>query len=771
MYFMYKKIGILSLGILFLISLFFSYQASQIRSDYSLSDFFPKGDTDTEYFQSYKKKFDLKDDALLIAYEPEGGIFQQSFLQRLQALSDSLEALPLISAVQSPTNLSFQVLDPLFSRFYAEPYLHPDQAETYYSDSIRIFQSSQLIGSFFSEDRKGVCMYLKHSADLGKVQSQTLLTQVKKQVHAHGFSDARMAGSILAQDFFLNLIREEMILFISISLLLLILFLWLAFRTVWGVWVPLLVVILSLVWLLGIMELREVKLGLLTNILPSIVLVVGLSASVHILSRYREELKKGADKLPAIFIALKEVGTANLLKTLTTSIGILTILPCSVQPIQELGVYTAMGVGLALVLSYTLLPAIMVLSAPPDISKSKQISLLGQPQLSRLFDWMMSHQKFIATLAVGGLSMGLFGISQMEVNNYLIEEVKGDHRFERDLAFFEDSYAGARLFEMSVSVRDTNQRYWEAPVLPQIQKLEEHLTSTYGVRNLLSPLAFLKLSNQAYGGGNPEAFQLPENKESTKKQMARLQKYKSKIQLDKWQSDEGREIRLSGRMADLGSNNIIALNQGLKQFVKDNCPDLDYTLTGTPMLIDKNNRLMATSMVEGLLIAFGIVSLLVGLMFRSVRMVGIALVSNCIPLILVGGLMGFLGIDLKLSTSIIFTIAFGIAVDDTLHFLSRLKEEFHKGNGLVQAIRTSFITSGRAIILTSLILMGGFITLGLSSVYGTFYLGVLVCLTLLLAVLADLFLLPVLLLWFYPEPIKKTESFQHVSAIQTRIPA
>ena len=176
---------------------------------------------------------------------------------------------------------------------------------------------------------------------------------------------------------------------------------------------------------------------------------------------------------------------------------------------------------------------------------------------------------------------------------------------------------------------------------------------------------------------------------------------------------------------------------------------IDCRITGTAFLIDKNMSYLSESMVKGLALSILIVALIIGIIYRSVSIMIISLVPNVFPLIVMGGIMGFLGIELKTSTAIIFTIGFGIAVDDTIHFLGKFKYELLKGKGKLYALKRTYLTTGKAMILTTLILCAGFVLLVMSSFMGTFYLGFLLSITLFVALIADLTLLPVLLLLFY----------------------
>jgi hypothetical protein len=214
--------------------------------------------------------------------------------------------------------------------------------------------------------------------------------------------------------------------------------------------------------------------------------------------------------------------------------------------------------------------------------------------------------------------------------------------------------------------------------------------------------------------------------------------------------------RITGRMNDIGSKVSLEKNEAFYTFVAHHIDTsaINIRITGTSLLIDKSNQYLSRNMLEGLLIAFFVVAVITALLFYSIRMIVIVLIPNIIPLLMIAAFMGFAGITLKLSTAIIFTIAFGIAVDDTIHFISKLRLELSKGTPIIFAIRRTYITTGKAIIITTLILVGGFISLLLSSFGGTFYMGVLVGLTLLLAVIIDLTLLPALLILFYKKNIK-----------------
>ncbi len=272
------------------------------------------------------------------------------------------------------------------------------------------------------------------------------------------------------------------------------------------------------------------------------------------------------------------------------------------------------------------------------------------------------------------------------------------------------------------------------------------------MRGLLSPAQIVKQANYYAHNGNTAFQRIPETEGELSKLVRNIEKYDKEGIWKLVYSDSIHAVRLSGKVGDFGRSTYRSLNDSLDQFLADHTPaslPFTYEVTGTAHLIDLNNEQLSITMLQGLAIAFLVIALIVGLMFKSLKMVIISLVPNVIPLIAIAGIMGYFGIYLKVSTSIIFTIAFGIAVDDTIHYLSKFKIELSKGRSWQYALKRTSISTGKAIVVTTLILCGGFLTLIFSEFMGTFYIGLLIGLTLIFAVLADLVLLPVLIIAFF----------------------
>lgn len=743
---MYKKRAKYTLLVIGLLSLLFTYAAANLKFDYDFENFFPTGDEDLEFFLEYRKQFENDNDYLLIGIRNREGLFRQDFLQKIDTITRALDSLSLSRQVLSITNLTNPVIGPL--GVLEPPVIGVNRPEGYAKDSIRIYQNEAILGTLVAEDIPAVAILLNHRQQISKKNADLLMQQVQAILAPYSFDEVHIAGKAKAQAVYIEKMQEELLIFVSASMLLVILFLSIAYRSFWGVWVPLLVVTLTAIWISGIMSLTGKKLDVMMVLLPTIMFVVGMSDVVHILTKYIQELRNGKNKIKALKISFREIGMATFLTSLTTSIGFLSLLTASVSPIREFGVYTAIGVFVAFILAFTLLPSILLLLKKPKVASMQKNKQRWLGTLRRVFIWVLRKRKLVLVSTALVMGVSLYGISQLQINTFLLEDIREGDPLKEDFLFFDRHFGGSKPFEMAISVQDPAYTLYDREVLQEIEKMETYLKKVYGVDNILSPLLLTKSINKALHGGLQEHFRLPEEE----RDYQRTRQILRRLDQSRWNlpvaANENRLGRISGKMADIGSQLSKQKNAAMEAFIRQeiNTGLVSFRYTGTSMLIDKNAENLIQNMLQGLGIAFLVIACIAGLLFRSLRMIIVTLIPNLIPLLIIAGIMGLFGIYLKLSTSIIFTIAFGIAVDDTIHFISKLKIELDKGKSLLYAVKNTFLYTGKAIIITSLILAGGFLTLILSTFGGTFYTGLLVSLTLVFAVVADLCLLPVLLL-------------------------
>lgn len=733
-----------------LVSIAMAWRVSQIGFNYDFESFFPKDDQHTAFYLDFRDRFESDNDFLIVGIESPSGIYNSEFLRDVEGYAEELKGLPFVTSVLSPT----QIREPIRMglSLVQRPLLRwqsPDSlvASNLKADSIRIANRSNYVGTFVSQNGSALTIQVAHEQKLSKEGCDELATAILRLADTWEHK-SHIAGRAVAQKYYVEVMQREVVLFVSVGMIIIVLFLWLAFHSAWGVVIPLLVVLLSGLWTLGIMELTGKSIDVMTIVLPTIIFVVGISDVVHILSRYYEELRGNASQSSAIATAFKEVGLATFLTTLTTAIGFLTLITSSVVPIQDFGLYAAAGVGVAYVLAFSLLPAVMVLYPAPNITNEGSGTFWNRT-LQRALKYALKRGQWIRWTTLVICTLAAIGAAQINVDNVLLEDLAEDDPFRQEFNFFEREFAGVRPFELAIQV-DDRASIFDLDVQQDMAKITAYLKAQYGVGAVVSSdIIFAQINRWSNGDGS--AFErLPSTQQKFDAMLRSLDRFGASSALNLVAHEASNSLRIFGKLPDLGAQHYKQKNRELLHWFDTALPNssISMRVTGTAQLIDLNVGSLAGDMVKGLSIAFLIVALIAGLMFRSVSMVFISLIPNFVPLLLIAGIMGWTGIDLKLSTSIIFTIAFGIAVDDTIHFISKLRIQLSKGRSLPYAVKRSFIGAGKAIIITSIILCGGFITLSLSSFLGTFYIGVLISLTLLFAVLADLFVLPWLVLTF-----------------------
>ncbi len=724
------------------------YQITTLEFDYEFEHFFPSEDTSLDFYLEYNEKFATDVDFVLLALKNDGGIFDKEFLLKAKSLREELLTVDEVKRIISPFDAKDYAIGPFGP--IAIPFLHPEDESRYKADSTRIYKFQKEVGSLFSEDAKSISLVIEIEPKLSKVQTDTVYFKLKEVLDRYEFDQMHTAGKVIGQAYYIDQIKYEFTLFFMLAVLLVVLILSLVYRSIWGVVVPLLIVVLSVIWSLGLMGLIGKPIDIMTALLPLILFVVGISDVIHLLSRYFEEIRNGLSKDSAIRISYKQVGMATFLTSLTTALGFLTLLTSGIRPVRELGIYAAIGVFIAFILAFSLLPAILALNPVPKLAYKEPSSLFWNKLVRKMFLFSMRNQTTVLVVSLIVVIVSAIGISNIKVDNYLLEDVGPDDPMRKSFMYFEENFAGARPFELFVSVKDSSSNMFDRAVVKDLQRIDSYLKDQYEVGFLLSPLNVLRSANQALSGGHDTAYVVPTSESRYNSVLRLVSRIQKRPEFNALLANEFREGRFTGKMSDLGGLQTKKMNEELvAHFDKFPLETIDFRLTGMALLIDKNNETLSMNMMSGLIFALLVVAIIMGVLFKSLRMALITLIPNVLPLMVIGGFMGLTGIDLKVSTSIIFGIAFGIAVDDSIHYLSKFKLELSKGRSVIWALRRTSISTGKAILLTSLILCSGFLTLSSSSFTSTHYVGLLISITLAVAVVADLILLPVLLRKIY----------------------
>jgi len=734
------------------VSLWFAYSLKNVQFDYDFEQFFPVESDDSEFYYQYRNRFGSDNEFLLLGIRDSHSLFNRKVLLEVDTLCKQIRELRNVKEVISITSLE----QPVISDFGADrlPLLRLYNDTVFALDSTKFTAFDFYRSAFCSIDRKALCLVIKHKEQLSKEAADSLLQHVQQCIDAHTFSEVHLSGKINSERTYIHKTRYELLLFMSLSALLVVVFLWISFRNIWAVMVPIAVVLLAILWTIGCMTFMGKAIDIMIIIMPCILFVVGMSDVLHITSQFYEKLSEGYAREAAVHAALKEVGFATFLTCLSTMAAFLTLNTTSIKPIRDFGNYTALGVAIAYFLSVTLLPWVLLRVKQIGTFKIHTVNEKWDRGLRHILVWVWRNPRKIMACTVVLLLLSVWGIRQIEINNSVLDDLAADDPIQKDFVFFDGYFGGVRSFELNVE--STQGRLLTYENVSFMDRLDAFLNDSVGVSSVVSPARLIRSLNAAANGGEASYFKLPADSLAF---AALIAKTYSIIQ-----TKEARQIvykdkrtgRISGRIRERGSHLIALDNHRITTWIQRNKPSgLSFRVTGSSDLIDKSNTYLTQNMMEGLSLDVAVLMLIIGWMFKSLRMMVLSAVPNLIPLLIIGGIMGWCAIEMKVSISIIFSIAFGIAIDDTLHLLARLKLELAKGSKLPMALKTTYVSTGKAMILTALVIATGFATLMASDFKSTFYVGFLISLTLLIALLAELILMPVLLLWFYKKLHKK----------------
>lgn len=702
-----------------------------ISFDFEFEKFFPKNDPDSQFYEIHKKQFGYDNDFLLIILEsPE--VFESGFLQKAKEFEDSLSNLEFVVRVASPISQQHLVNGP--AGLFTFPLLHIDQSEVLKRDSIQIF-SNPIYQYSFGNDRKSLLIHMNHFHFTDQESSRVLVDQIEDLASFVGLNKVRLVGKLAAQNEFVGLIQSDFAKFLVGSIILslsLLLFIFKNFKTAL---LPFLISFFSLIWLFGLIGFLGIKINLLSSLLPPIIFFTSMSDAVHLLNAiYKSKKSNLKDRLKE---SITIVWIPTLLTSVTTAIGFLSLLLINTEPIQILGVFAACGILIAFLITFSF--GIFASSFIPIKADRKVI------QIPRSFqNFLLNNRNKVAILMILIVLVLVPGISQLKIDAYLLDDLPKDSQVGLNFEYVDAYLGGSKPYEVRIDTKDSL-KVWDREVMDEILKIEEYLTNQYPIARVQSPSVLLKYLNQVNNGGLNENFVYPQDHKNFQKAVFLTRRIKPDL-LRNLISEDQTACRIVGFFPEYGSFETTVRNEKMLDFFERTIDHskIDYRITGTTFLIDKSHELLSKNLLLGLFIAIVIIGTILGLYFKSLKLVIISLIPNIVPLLIIAGVLGWLGISLKMTTSIIFTIAFGIAVDDTIHMMSYYVQ--NEISDRKEALRATFFHAGSAMLITSIIMIAGFSLFLLSEFGATYYLGLFVSLSLLVALLVDITILPILLL-------------------------
>ena len=703
-----------------MLTLSFSFSIFQLKYDFTIEQLFAENKVETKNYFDFQEEFSREDNILMIAHQIPKQI-EDSFIDSLSQVINIFKNSNYFNEVLSLIDIYDNNLEGKIQ-----------------------FSSSSLI-NIVSKDLKYGSIWLKLKDNHNSYKKRSKVIEYIKSNTADFNWEWTYSGIPVVRNTYVEYMIDDNIKFIPPVALILIISLALLFRHWIYVVLPLVTVIITACWILGIMSLTGRGLNVMTYMVPTLLFIIGVSDSIHFLSRFNLHIKKGEDVKTSLEITIKDMGVALFLTSLTTAIGFLALLYSSISIVQEFGFFIACGVFIAYLLTLTFIPSCLILLK----DKINVIVLSSSDKrssfLKSISNIVMSRPKQIILSSIFFIIISIVGAFNISTGSSLLSDLHPKSGLYIDLKNVEKWFGGILPVEIIITKEDTVERpIYDKEIMRYTEKLQKYIYEIFPYSNWISLQRVLEKF----------IYELDPNIDFPPDQEILDQVYI--LTQDKTRelvNFEENKIRISGLLPDLSSEVLDNLEDSLNVFAANNFPSwLSIHMTGTmPVALKTNNHLIA-DLFSGFGLAFIFISLVMGLLFWSFRIGLISILPNLIPIIFAAGYLGFAGIPVRPPIAITFSICLGIAVDDSLHFLFRFWQERKKSSNIKEVISNTIETTGLAMLTSTIVLVSGFLVITVSTFIPTAQFGIISAITLTVALLIDITLLPALLILF---PIEK----------------
>lgn len=738
-----------------LLTAFMGYKATQVKMSYEFGSLLPASDTASIIYNDFKQRFGKDGTVMVIAIEDKD-LFNLGEFDDFYDLTYNLKNINGVQEVISTARLFELIRNDSIKKFDFRPVVTRKPKTQKELDSLKKvtyslpFYEGLLLNKKTNVQLMAITLDEKKLNSKGRVQ---LAGEIKSMVDAFCEKyniDPHYSGLPYIRIVTAKMLEDEMKFFVILAMVVASIILLVFFRSFQAVFFPMLIVVITVIWVMGTMSLLNYRVTMLTGVLPPLLIVIVVENCIFLLNKYYEEYRSHGNKVKALSRMVQRIGNANLLTNATTAAGFAAFIVTGNSLLVEFGVIASINILVAYVMTLFLIP--IFFSYLPAPSK-RHFRHLERGLVSKIIEKVVStvsfHRKVVYFTTAVLLIAAVFGICRLKTTGRIVDDIPKDDKLYTDLMFIEKNFKGVMPYEIMIDTKK-KKGVEKLSTIKRINKLENLLKSYPELSKPLSIADVVKFSKQAFYRGNPKMYTMPNNQEKNFifSYAPKMEKGKKSI-LSSFVDSTGRYTRISTQMANLGTFEIQRINEELRPRVDSIFPPSKYNVyfTGTALVFLKGTKYLVNNLFTSLLLALVIITILMALLFTSIRMIMISLVPNIIPLLLTAAMMGFVGIPIKPSTVLIFSIALGISVDNAIHFLSRYRLHLKINDWRIKdSVIPALKETGFSMVYSSVVLFFGFIIFTLSSFGGTESLGYLIAFTLIVALLSNLFLLPSLIL-------------------------
>lgn len=745
---------IISIG---LVTVFMAYQAKDVEFTYSFFTPVPDDDPDMMFFSEFRNEFG--EDANIVAIgAKDSALYTPLNFRRFKYLSEELTNIDgVIQVVSIPL---FQMLnkDTENKRFNVQPIFEDIPDDQAALDSLLLLAVNQKLYSDQIINLENGATFILISINKDVLNTKDRDQVIKDIEHiARAFSQStgielHYVGLPYIRTEVNGSVKQELIMFLFLSIVVTALILLFFFRSWDAVVFPLIIIVVIVIWSLGTLGLLDYKITILTGLLPPVIVVIGIPNSVYLLNRYHQQINKHGNKAFALSHVIRKIGIVALITNSTTAVGFLVLIFTGIKDLQEFGLVAGLNIMATFVVSIILIPAVFSYLPKPNGKQLKHLKFKALDYILTTLDLLVHRHRYRVFMVTGVLLVfAVIGVTRIKAVTYIVDDVPESSQVKKDLAFFEENFSGIMPLEIVVDA-GKKKGVLRQNFLDKVNELEQALSLEHVISKPVSIISMLKASRQAFYNNNPDYYDLP-----TQADRNFILRYLTdgggdSGSLRSFVDEDQSKMRISFKVADIGSIKLDSLidgvvNKKIGELFSET--DIKAKATGTTLLFVKGNKFLVKNLQRSLILAFVIIAIIMGILFKNPKMIAISLIPNIIPLVMIAGLMGYFDVALRPSTVLIFSVVFGISVDDSIHFLAKYRQELFSNNFFVPlAISKSIRETGASMIYTSVILFAGFIIFSGSEFISTTMLGVLTSTTLLIAMFANLVVLPALLMVF-----------------------
>lgn len=742
--------------ILCLTTLVLGYEAREAQIDYNLAKIIPEDHQSYLDYVKFKDEFGQDGNLLIIAVEKENP-FDRDFFVRWFTLGNDIKKIKGVEEIISIAHAYTLIKDENEKKFNLTPIVKELPYLKYQLDSIRsTFESLPFYEGRLYNNGVTIMAARFDDARLNSEDRMAMVADIQKLTDAFQYATKlklHLSGLPFIRSVRMEATMDELRKVLVYAVILLIVVLLILFKSFYAVFIPMLVVGIGVIWAQGMLVLLGYKITILTALIPNLMVIIGVPNCVYLLNRYHNEFKRHGNKVRALSRIIEKIGYVTFFANLTTAIGFGVFYFTRSAVLQEFGIAAGLMICFMFLISIVSIPVLFSFLPKP---KFKQTRYLDSRILNRQLDFIdhyTHHKRKMIYFVTGAmLVLAIGGIVQLKAKGFILDDVPKDSRVYQDLKFLETHFKGIMPLEILIDTR----RRGGALKSKTLKKIDQVQDSLYQHEFFSQPVSVtngLKFATQAYFNGNPKHYRLPKDN-FTMPEMGLILPYLNNTsaggQLSTNFVDSLKQVaRISLQIPDIGSHRLQELLDVLHSIFDPifDAESYDVKFTGTSIIALEGYNFLISGLINSVLLAFLLIACIMAYLFKSLKMLILSLTPNLIPLILTAGIMGYWNIPLKPSTVLVFSVAFGISVDFTIHFLAKYKQELNRHRwDIPKTVSITIHETGVSMIYTSVILFFGFITFATSSFDGTKYLGILVSITLVTSLFSNMFLLPSLLL-------------------------